>query len=98
MQTPVAHREIRRLSEDRLSLPVSTIDGNYLRSYRGPIRLYSDQQHLEPMMLTAYIVSQQRRRFVHIHHDDIDVAVIVEVSECRPPAGMQFLHRRPGKV
>ncbi len=33
------------------------------------------------MAVARDVVAQQRRRLVHVHHDDVDVAVVVEIPE-----------------
>src|SRR3954469_22691817 len=41
----------------------------------------SYQLYFEPVIIAAYIVSQQRGRLVHVHDQNIRVAIVVEVSK-----------------
>ena len=41
----------------------------------------SVEQHLQPVAGARDVVAQERRRLVHVHHQDVDVAVVVEVAE-----------------
>src|SRR5215510_3208986 len=50
------------------------------------IRFRTDQFQLKPVVRAAIraidvLVPQQRRRLVHIHHQHINVAVVIEVTE-----------------
>jgi hypothetical protein len=40
------------------------------------------------MMITAQVISQKRRRLIQVDDQNIQVTIIVEVSERASPAGM----------
>src|SRR5581483_3175424 len=53
----------------------------------APVRLGSHTLHLQPAILRWGVVAQERRRLIHVDDDHIDVAIVIEVPECRSAAG-----------
>src|SRR5205814_2371436 len=53
-------------------------------------RLSPNTFHFEPVVFRRAVVAQQRRGFIHIDDDYVDVAVVVEVSESRTAAGARL--------
>ena len=68
------------------------VAGNHAhaRADGGAIALRSDQLDLDPVLLVAAIVAQQRRQIVHVQDQDVDVAIVVVVAESRAAAGETF--------
>ena len=59
------------------------------------LRFGSDQLYLEPVtrrLGAAKIVAQQRRRLIQVHDHHVHVAIVIEVAEGAPAAGMQRRH------
>src|SRR3954463_5145499 len=54
------------------------------------IRFRANTFHLQPVIFRGAVISQQRRRFVHIDDDYVDVAIIIEVPESRTAAGARL--------
>src|SRR3954469_18585779 len=54
------------------------------------VRLRANTFHLQPVVFRRAVISQQRRRFVHIDDDYVDVAIIIEVPESRTAAGARL--------
>ena len=89
MQPAVVHGKVRRLGQDRLSLPPIPISRDYLDQLRRD-RFRAAQLHLEPVIAAGHVVAQQRGRPVEIDNENIDVTVIVEFSECHAPAAVRL--------
>src|ERR1041384_366805 len=81
MQTRVVDRIETGLAQDFLYLDLLPIANQNTCPDRAAVRLCSNQFNFEPMIRTAHIVAQQRRRFVEIDHQNIQVSIIVEVAE-----------------
>src|SRR5882672_1511889 len=80
-----------RLAEHRLGLDLSPIADQHSSANRTTVRLYSLQLDLDPVLLAAQVVTQQRRGFIKIDDQNIQVTIIVEVAE-RAPAAAVRLH------
>src|SRR5947209_1923749 len=61
---------------------------------RAAVRLNTLQFDFDPVILAAYVVSQQGRWLVQIHDHDIQIAVVVEVTESTAAAAVQGVYRR----
>ena len=48
--------------------------------------------HLQPVRLAGNVVSQERGRLVEIYDDNVEVAVVIEVTERAPAAAMRGCH------
>src|SRR6266498_563883 len=48
------------------------------------LRAYQFEQHA--MIVVSAFVQKKLRGSIHIHHDDVNTAVVVEVSECSSSA------------
>src|SRR3954453_20855391 len=64
----------------------TSVPRSHTRPNRTAIRLNADQLDLKPSIFARDVIAQQRWRFVHVHHKNIHVAVVVEVSERTAPA------------
>src|ERR1035437_3350898 len=49
------------------------------------------------MIGAAHIVAQQRRRLVHVDHQDVDVAIVIEVAECHAADAISTLGYRSAR-
>src|SRR5437667_5736908 len=71
-----------------------------MRQNAGPdgtaIRFCAFELNLNPVRLPREVVSQKRRRFVEVDDDDVDVTVIIEISEGATAAAMQGGNARAG--
>src|SRR5207249_3446002 len=54
--------------------------------------------HLDPPVGPGIVVAEQRRRLVHVHDQHVDVAVVVEVAEGGPAAGVDRERPRTAAV
>ena len=61
---------------------------------RGAIALGADQLDLDPVLLVAAVVAQQRRHIVHVQNERVDVAIVVVVAESGAAAGEAFADAR----
>ena len=84
------------LCEHFLSLAPCSVTGGHTRPDRAAIALDSDQQNLQPVSTTRDVVSQQRGRFIHVHHQHVDVTIVVKVAEGAPAAGVSIGDARSG--
>src|SRR6202044_47190 len=53
----------------------------HARANGAAIRFCSHQLDLKPVIVPAQIVAQKRRRFTKIDYQDIEVAVVVEITK-----------------
>src|SRR5207302_1693681 len=81
-----------------LRLLPSTVARDYPGADGASIAFATHQLDLEPMVSPGHIIAKQGRRLVHVHDEDIDVTIIVEIAEgtaparvCRHNAGTTFL-------
>src|SRR5690242_14180252 len=88
MQAGIIRREEAGLAGKTLGLNLAAVVRQDARSNGAAIALGPFQAHFNPMIACGRIVSQQRRRFVAVHHQNIDVAIIIEVAERSPATGM----------
>src|SRR5260221_5750187 len=54
------------------------------------IRARPDQLQLEPVVIPFEIVAQKRRRFIQIHDQNINVTVIVKITESAASTGVDL--------
>src|SRR5207248_10305332 len=99
MEPPVVDRIEAALRQHFLRLYPSPITGGNSRADGAAVRLRADEPDLEPVSRLArigfQIVPKQRRRLVHIHHEDVDIAVIIEIAERAAPAAVRRADTRP---
>ncbi len=55
---------------------------------------HADEFHLHPMRAPGRLVQKQARRTIIVGHEDVDVAVIIDVAECGGAADFGKLQRR----
>src|ERR1035437_2130936 len=60
---------------------------------RASVRLGPNAFHLQPIVLRGAVISQKRGWLVHVYDHDVNVSVIIEVSECRSAAGARLIQR-----
>src|SRR5436309_6906994 len=93
MQPQIIRGVKARLAQHLLRLNPASISGSHAGSNRAAVRFHSDQLDLQPMVVASQIVAQQRWRLVEVDDQDIDIAVVIEIAECAPPAAMGFGYR-----
>src|ERR1035437_198624 len=98
MQPAIVDRKIGRLGHHRLRLPALPIRSHHLGANRTAVGGNPDQQDLQPVIGPANVIAQQRRRLVEIHHQDVDVAVVIEIAESHSPAAMRLGDAGPRQV
>ena len=81
MEAQIVVRVVARLAEDRLRLRAATRRHAHDSAERRAVRRRAFELHLEPAVRPGVVVSEQRRRLVHVEHQDVDVAVVVDVAE-----------------
>src|SRR6202034_2037979 len=81
MQPRIAGGIIARLADYLLRLYPSVVTRRNPRADGSTVRLYADQLDLQPVVVPAHVVAKQRRRFVQIDNQHVDVAVIIEIAE-----------------
>src|SRR5260370_34901074 len=69
-----------------LGLPA--IMGQYASSDCTAIGFCAFELNLKPVYLAGEVVSQKRRGFVKVDDDDVNVAIIIEISESPATAAM----------
>src|ERR1700691_5122853 len=88
VQPRIVAREVAGLTGEFLRLYFPAIAHDNSRSNGAAVGLLSDEFDLEPVVSRRRVVSQQGRRLVHIHDDDVEVSIVVEIPECTAPARM----------
>src|SRR6266568_32436 len=96
VEPEVVNREVRRLAQDFLRLYLVAVPNRDPATDGAAVRLDARQLYFDPVVVAREVVAQQRRWLVVIHDQDVDVAVVVKVSECATAARVQGLHARPG--
>src|SRR5258705_8065895 len=90
MQAPVVHRVEAGLSADLLRLHPIAVSCSHPCANRAAIASHSNQQDFQPVVSARQIISQQRWWLVHVPHEDVDVAIIVEIPESAAAAGVNI--------
>ena len=90
MQALVVHRVETGLSAYLPRLYPVAVPCGHSCSDRAAIAAHSNQQDFQPVVLPRKIISQQGRRLVHVPNENVDVAIIVEVPESAPTAGVDI--------
>src|SRR5579883_864428 len=96
VQAAVARRKISALRQHRLRLPPIAVACHHRRADRRAVRLRALQQHFQPMAGASQIIAQQRGRLVHVHDQDVEVAVVIEIAESDATARVRLGDARPG--
>ena len=65
---------------------------------RAAIGFGADQLYLQPRIVAGNVIAQQRRRLVQIDHQNVEIAVIIEISESAAPAVVRFQDRGSGLI
>ena len=71
-----------------LGLYVLAIANQHPRANCAAIALGSFEPNLDPVVSGRRVISQQRRWLILIHHQDVDIAVVVEIPECATTAAV----------
>src|SRR5258708_36943052 len=74
------------LADNRLRLRLASIVDEYAGANRAAVRFHAFQLYFEPVVFSAYVVSKKRRRFIQVDHENVDVSVVVEISNGAAPA------------
>ena len=96
MQPRVVDRIKTRLAQHLLDLNLTSVAHQHASSDRAAIRFCAHQLELEPVVRAAEVIAQQRRRLVEIDYQDVQISIIVEVTEGAPPAAMLGGYARAG--
>ena len=88
MQPVVVDRIKTGLRQHRLRLLPFSVIADHFRADGAAVGLDADQLHFHPMVAAGNVIPQQRGRFVHIHYEDVDIPIVVEVSESTAAAGV----------
>ena len=78
------------LAEHGLRLHLAAIADQHSRANCATVRLDALQFHLDPLLLSGQVISQQRWGLVQIDHKNVQVSVVIEISEGAAPAAMGF--------
>src|SRR5690348_4874680 len=70
----------------------------YPRAYGIPVRFCSNQQHFQPMIGIPTIITEELRRLAIVVHQNVQVAVIVEIPDSGSAAYSRQLKIRPELV
>src|ERR1700722_2691500 len=95
MQAGIVAGIVTGLAEHGLRLHLATIVGQHPRSDRTAVGFHSFEFHLDPVLFSLDIISQQGWRFIHIDDEDIEIPVIIEISEGAAAAGVSVGHAGP---
>src|SRR5258708_38256662 len=72
-------------------LDFSVVAEEHGRADGAAVTFSSLEANLDPVIPGGCVVAQQGRRFVPVHDENVDVAVIVEVPKCAAPADKGLL-------
>src|SRR5438270_11446847 len=62
------------------------------------VRFCADEFDLQPMVTAAHVVAQQRWRLIQVHHENVTIAIIIEIPEGDAAAGVWRRDSWPGLV
>ena len=96
MQPQVILREKARLTDDGVRLPASGSGNDNRGADRAPVGFGPLQLHRDPVIGTGEIIPQKRWWLTHVHHQHVDVPVVVEVAERRAATRASFSNRWTG--
>jgi hypothetical protein len=54
------------------------------------------QAQLDPIICARRVVALERGRLILIHHQDVDIAIVVKITEGAASAAAASAHRQPG--
>src|SRR5215472_1457606 len=94
MKTCITARIETGLALHTLCLYLTAVVGEDSRPDRTPVRLHPFELHFDPVLLRADVISEQRRRFIQVHNQNIDVPVVVEITEGATTAAMRIAYSR----
>ena len=69
---------------DFIHLTVLSCHANHTSTYATPIRFHADDLNSNPMVRRLLSEFQQRRQRIHVVHDNVDCAIIVEIAKATP--------------
>jgi len=98
MQAGIVTGIVTGLAQHGLRLYLATIVGQHPRSNRAAVGFHSFEFHLDPVLFSLDVISQQGWRFIHIDDEDVEISVIIEISEGAAAAGLELVDlslRRP---
>src|SRR6266550_3409877 len=75
---------------------VAAPDDGHARADRKAIHFFCLKLHREPVSALAYLISKQPNRAVIVRNDDINSAVVVDVTERGGTADLRYLEHRTG--
>src|ERR1700735_4859167 len=86
MQAWIVARIVAGLAEYRLRLYFFAVVDQHAGSDRTAIRFHTLQLHFQPALFDCYVISQKRGRLIHVDDENVEVAIVIEVSEGASPA------------
>src|SRR5205823_5083401 len=84
------------LRKHLLRLATCAVTDRYAGSNGAAVALDSSELNFQPVFSAGNIVAKQGRRFVHVHDQHVHVAIVVEVTEGAPAAGVSIGDARSG--
>ena len=96
MQAGIVTGIVTGLAQHGLRLYLATIVGQHPRSNRAAVGFHSFEFHLDPVLFSLDVISQQGWRFIHIDDEDVEISVIIEISEGAAAARVSIGHAWPG--
>jgi hypothetical protein len=76
------------LTENTLSLDFSAIMHENAGPDRAAVGLYALELHLNPIWFSLNVIAQQRRWFVQVDDENVDVAIVIEIAKGTSPAAV----------
>src|SRR5580658_8604782 len=95
MQAGIVTGIVAGLTEYGLRLCLAAIVGQHPRPDRAAVGCHSFEFHLDPVLFSFDVISQQGWRFIHIDDEDVEISVIVEISEGAAAAAVSVGHAGP---
>ena len=84
MKTEIVLRNIAGAAAHFVNLGVGADDDSDTRADGAPIRNGTDTLDLDPVPARSPVVAKQSWKIVDVAHHDVDIAVVVEITECTP--------------
>ena len=81
VQAPVIHRQEAGLSDNLLDLLAAAITDQRTGADSASVGFGGIQLHLEPAVIPFDVIAQERRWLVEVDDQNIEIAIVVEVTE-----------------
>src|SRR6516165_10233013 len=86
------------LAQDALRLCLSCVMNENASPNGASIGFHTFEFHLQPVRLSTNVVAQKRGRLVHIHDQNVYIAIVVKVAEGAPSTAVHCRHPRTGSL